>query len=433
MFTFRYKDPATRDAAKAAAQAALRQTLKIEYKDPNTMIMKDAPGIIKTMAKIHSDLGIPEPKFKTNLTRSSIKPNDIVTNKSQNFFYGSYYQIPTGNAPVFPPRIGIISLGGSYLSNDLKLAWADSGRTDPYKEPRYVILPGSTYIPNSLPDEETDSWGYHASLENSLDLQLIMTNSPPNAVITIYMAQYSYYGFIMALARADIDNHIISCSWGVPEVSLNDALLLSFNKTFSRVVSNGTAMLAASGDTGSRPFYYSGGDNYYTLSVNFPACSPYCIGCGGTALSFVGQQITGETGWSGSGGGTSYIFPKPSYQSSLSGPNYRQVPDISMAASPEASPWSVFFNGSQTYVGGTSCVAPAFSGYLSWFFTNKTIYDGEFGILNNIYAATNSFRDITQGTNDPDLNDQYDCGPGYDMVTGLGSPIGRNLAAQLQI
>ena len=424
MFTFRYKDPETRDVAKAAAEAALSQTLQIEYKDPNTMILKNAPGILKKMTQIHSDMGIPEDIFKTCLSELPI-PNDIISNKTPlNFTYGGYYQIPTDNAPVIAPRIGIISLGGTYYSSDLKLAWEVSGRSDPYREPNYVILPGCQNIPN-VPS------GYsNFDKENAHDLQLIMTNAPPNAIITIYMALDTYDGFNMALAMADINNHIISCSWGLPEIALNLDNLISINKTLKRVVSNGTALASASGDLGSKPSYPDSND----LSVYFPASSPYSIACGGTSLTFdpTYQIITGETGWSGSGGGLSYIFPLPSYQQYLGG-TYRRVPDISMTADPGNSPWIVFYDNNYYFIGGTSAVAPAFSAYLSWFFTNKTEYTGEFGILNNIYAARNSFRDITSGTNDPAGQGSYVCGTGYDMVTGLGSPIGRDLAAQLQI
>jgi len=443
MFTFRYKDPETRDKAKAAAETALSsysKTLKIEYKDPNTMIMKNAPGIMKTMAKIHSDIGFTDPvsNFKTNFTQSTFKPNDFISNKPINFFYGNYYQIPTDNAPVVPPRIGIVSLGGSYWSSDLQAAWALSGRKDPYKEPTCVILPGSNYQPNVIPDPIVDPFGHNACGENTLDLQLIMTNAPPNAIITIYMGKYSYDGFIMALARADINNHIVSCSWGIPELALSDNILVSLDKTLSRVVSNGTAMLAASGDTGSRPFYASSGGDDDRLSVNFPASSPYSIACGGTSLVFdaTGEIITGESGWSGSGGGYSNVYPSPSYQGGI---GFRQVPDISMTADPDASPWMIVLFGIIDYYGGTSCVAPAFSAYLSWFFTNKTLYVSQYGILNDIYLAansvTNSFRPINSGTNDPTGNGQYICSylGGYSMVTGLGSPVGRPLAAYLQI
>jgi len=427
MFTFRYKDSETRDAANTAAKAALSKTLQIEYKDPNTMVLKNSPGIMKTMSKIHSDMGIDttNANFRTCLTKMSV-PNDMISNKTPlNFTYGGYYQIPTDNAPAIAPRIGIISLGGTYYSQDLKLAWRTSGRTDPYKEPNYVIIPGSTNIPN------VSSGNTNADTENALDLQLIMTNAPPNAIITIYMAPLSYDGFNIALAQADINNHIVSCSWGISEMNSTPEILTSINKTLRRVVSNGTALVVASGDLGSRPNYPD-----LTFSVTFPSSSQYSIACGGTSLTFdpTYQIITGETGWSGSGGGYSSLFPLPSYQQYLGG-SYRRVPDISMTADPNSSPWIVFYGNTYYFVGGTSAVAPAFSAYLSWFFTNNSTYDGEFGILNNIYAArnTNSFRDITSGTNDPAGLGSYVCGTGYDMVTGLGTPIGRTLAAQLQI
>jgi len=432
MFTFRYKDSETRDAAKTAAQTALSETLQIEYKDPNTMVLKHAPGIMEKMNKIHSDMGIDtsEPVFKPCLTEIPF-PNDVISNKIPfNFTYGSYYQIPTDNAPVVAPRIGIVSLGGSYKSSDLKAAWALTGRTDPYREPNYVIMPGSTNLPN-VPSGNS---GYDT--ENTLDLQMIMANSPPNAIITIYMIDNSVISLNRAMARADVNNHIVSVSWGLGELTIynyNNYMLTSFNKTLKRIVSNGTALVVASGDLGSRPYYTSSGGSDTRLDISFPASSPYSIACGGTVPVFTDNtymNIAYETGSQHSGGGISSIYTLPSYQQYLGG-TYRRIPDISMAY----EPWAIVYNNALTGVGGTSAVAPTFAAYLSWFFTNKTKYTGEFGILNNIYAArnTNSFRDITSGTNDPTGAGSYVCGTGYDMVTGLGTPIGRTLAAQLQI
>ena len=49
--------------------------------------------------------------------------------------------------------------------------------------------------------------------------------------------------------------------------------------------------------------------------------------------------------------------------------NKRSSPDISMNADPNSG-WSIYFNGSWYQFGGTSCVAPAFSGFLG--LTNAT-------------------------------------------------------------
>ncbi|MBB5339791.1 S53 family peptidase [Tunturiibacter gelidoferens] len=78
---------------------------------------------------------------------------------------------------------------------------------------------------------------------------------------------------------------------------------------------------------------------------------------------------------SGSGGGTSVVFAKPKFQKSLKG-KFRQVPDISMNADPQTgnevvvSPDGVPAHGTQVLVfGGTSLSCPMFSGY--WAIANQ--------------------------------------------------------------
>ena len=124
-------------------------------------------------------------------------------------------------------------------------------------------------------------------------------------------------------------------------------------------------------------------------SVVMPASSPFATGIGGTSLFLnSGNNIQIQTGWGnnetrltypapnppydpplqlgfiyGAGGGTSAIWPKPSYQSALSG-KARLVPDISYVADPYTGVNIVVTSGGVTSIGaigGTSLATPVFS------------------------------------------------------------------------
>jgi subtilase family serine protease len=85
----------------------------------------------------------------------------------------------------------------------------------------------------------------------------------------------------------------------------------------------------------------------------------------------------------GSGGGTSVVYAKPAFQKHLKG-SFRQVPDISMDADPETgveviiSPDGIPADGTVVeIVGGTSLSAPMFSAY--WAIANQAAGGGPIG------------------------------------------------------
>jgi len=66
----------------------------------------------------------------------------------------------------------------------------------------------------------------------------------------------------------------------------------------------------------------------------------------------------------------SSVFQKPIYQNKIATippPSlpikYRMIPDISLLADPLVG-CEIYYNGTSMTVGGTSCAAPMFSGYL---------------------------------------------------------------------
>jgi kumamolisin len=101
----------------------------------------------------------------------------------------------------------------------------------------------------------------------------------------------------------------------------------------------------------------------------------------------------------------------------------RGVPDVSGDADPETG-YDVRIDGTDTVIGGTSAVAPLWSGLLARInqLTGKPV-----GYVQPVlYQNPQVFRDITEGNN----GDFY-ASEGWDACTGLGSPDGEQIAKVL--
>jgi kumamolisin len=275
--------------------------------------------------------------------------------------------------------------------------------------------------------------------EVMLDIEVVGATAP-GAKIVVYFAPNTDQGFLDAINAAVHDSKnkpsIISISWGAPESKWTAQSLSAFNAAFQDAATMGVTVCVASGDDGSTDGLTDG-----QLHVDFPASSPFALGCGGTNLKVVGGKPV-ETVWNelaksegAGGGGISSVFPVPDYQSSLSLPKNsqgtagRSVPDVCGDADPETG-YQVRVDGQNTVIGGTSAVAPLWAGLLARInqaakkpvgFVNPTLYSG----------FPTGFHDITAGSNGAS-GQPYPAGKGYDSCTGLGSPDGAALVSVLQ-
>jgi hypothetical protein len=213
----------------------------------------------------------------------------------------------------------------------------------------------------------------------------------------------------------------------------------------------GITYSASTGDTGSTECgteVMNGAPAEY-INISDPSSGTYFTADGGTdfyqLVSCTGVQsacYTLETGWTFGGGGTSVILPLPAWQEPAVaaqtvvaevGTTGRNTPDVVFTADelPPGVGIDVFINGDQEAVGGTSVASPLFTAMQAEI---NQVQKSRNGWVNpGLYVAfmdfntttTNfAFRDITGGT-----NVRYQAVPGYDDATGLGSPIGWNLAA----
>jgi pseudomonalisin len=182
----------------------------------------------------------------------------------------------------------------------------------------------------------------------------------------------------------------------------------------------GQTMFFSSGDTGSQCPAITGvnGVPAGIPDTNYPASSPYGIGVGGTSV--LNNNPLSEIGWYAGGGGLSPVEPAASFQANakvlgVAAPPTRGVPDVSLDADPESG-YDVVVSGTVEGIGGTSASAPSWQGI--WARVNGA-HSG-LGFAGPVLYSTepsSAFNDITIGA-----NGAYTAGPGYDLVTGLGTP-----------
>jgi kumamolisin len=314
--------------------------------------------------------------------------------------------------------IALIELGGGFRPSDNAAAFGAMG----------IAVPNVTAISVSggqnLPGVDPNADG-----EVALDIQ-VAGGAAPGARIAVYFAPNTVQGFVDAVTRAVHDPvnrpSVISISWGSAEGHWTPQGLQAMNSAFSDAARTGVTVLAASGDN-----LATDGETDGRAHVDFPASSPFVIGCGGTRIDATPQQISEEIVWndrgSGTGGGISDRFPPPGYQSKIKlpkpasgGPSGRGVPDVSGDADP-ASGYRVVVNGGGGLIGGTSAVAPLWAGLFA--LVNEKAKTRAGFAHPVLYGNASAFIDITMGNNKVGALG-YSAREGWDACTGLGSPLG---------
>jgi hypothetical protein len=214
---------------------------------------------------------------------------------------------------------------------------------------------------------------------------------------------------------------VVSMSWGARDFS-GESNLDSFFTTPPN--HGGVTFVAGAGDTGA--------------GCNYPSSSPNVLAVGGTTLSVdnFGNYI-GETAWSGSGGGPSANEPVPAYQVGVQNTGRRTTPDVAFDADPNTgvAVYDSYNNGTASpwvQIGGTSLATPCWAGLVAIADQGRALnglgpLDGRQQVLPAIYQQlpVGDFHDITTGSNG------HPAGPGYDMVTGRGTPIANVLVPAL--
>jgi kumamolisin len=319
--------------------------------------------------------------------------------------------------------VGILELGGGYHPVDLKNYFA----TLKIQEPTVVAV--SVDKGKNKPTNPNSADG-----EVLLDIEVVGAVAP-GAKIAVYFAPNTSQGFQDALTTAIHDStnkpSVISISWGSPESTWTTQAMTAFDSAAQDAAALGVTICVASGDNGSSDGVTDGANH-----VDFPASSPNILACGGTSLQSANGAITSETVWNNgaqggaSGGGFSNQFPLPAYQASANikppSGGGRGVPDVCGDADPQTG-YQVLVDGKSLVIGGTSAVAPLWSGLIA-LLNQKLGKSVGFlqPVLYGLPKTANALNDITKGS-----NGAFSAGPGWDATTGLGSPSGENLLKAL--
>ena len=321
---------------------------------------------------------------------------------------------------------------------------------------------GGTTLPGTDPSSPWSGSGPITwEMEESLDIEWAHAMAPM-ANIILFEASNTGRGLYAAANTAANTNGVvaISMSWGGSEFYgqtyfdstyfVTPAGHLGGSATMGgTMLAGGITFFASSGDNGA---YASGSSE---ISPQYPASSPNVVSVGATSLYVSGNSYSSETTWGngtssgtsgGGGGGISNYESQPSYQSGVVNnfsTTQRTYPDVSMDGNLDtgvaiydswdfgaSTPW---LNG---YMGGTSLAAPMWAAIVTVADQGRATLglgslDGPSQTLPAFYnLAAADFHDITTGSG-IGPSPTYDPGPGYDLATGLGSPVANLLIPQL--
>jgi subtilase family serine protease len=249
------------------------------------------------------------------------------------------------------------------------------------------------------------------SLEESLDIEMVHALAPRASIDLVEARSNSLAALFKALGyAAGLHAAVISNSWGFGGELRTEASYDHYCRLATSVCTFST------GDAG-----HPGG---------YPAYNPSVVAVGGTTLSLTASgRVESETAWSLGGGGVSKYESRPAYQAATVNPHHgRGIPDVSFDADPDTgvAVYNVA-NGGWLEVGGTSVGAPAWAGILAVVDQLRAAV-GEGPLTAAGYQAQQALYHLTQGLADITKGSNGGCGrvctagPGYDFVTGLGSP-----------
>jgi subtilase family serine protease len=268
----------------------------------------------------------------------------------------------------------------------------------------------------------------------ALDVVLVPANATASAA--------HFAAAVTGTIQAAITQHaaVVSISGSHGEHLFTPAEVAQMNMALQQAAGHHVTVVASSGDTGVVS------DNGPPVQVSLPASDPLVLGVGGTALNASSSTgaYHGEMAWNAdteaSAGGYSSLFRRPSYQDGVPRiSRMRGVPDV--AADADASTaMALTFSGGVLYPAqGTSAATPLWAAVIALAdqdarqhlgFVNPAIY-----AIARSPAYHRAFHDVVTGDNSvfwpTGLFTGYQAGPGWDPVTGWGSPNAQNLVPLL--
>ncbi len=331
--------------------------------------------------------------------------------------------------------------------------------------------------------ENCDPQGWYG--EESLDVEAVHAMAPGAHQLYVGGEDCFDESLIEAVNNIVDGNlaQIVTNSYGNAGEGEDAALLQAWNDTFRQAALEGIGMYFSSGDSGDEVA------NLGYASPDFPASHPLVTAVGGTSLG-VGKNdnYLFQTGWGtatttltngawvpdppgaylyGAGGGTSRVFAEPDYQKPVvpkklakaqGGKPARVVPDVSLVGDPNTGmlvgQTQTFPDGTVKYseyrLGGTSLSSPLMAGMMALAdqraggrhgFANPALYGG-YGtpayrdvvaplapiadVRNDYVNSVDASGGTTTKLRTFDQTGTLQTTPGYDDVTGVGTPNGQH-------
>ncbi|HEX3872399.1 MAG TPA: S8 family serine peptidase, partial [Pirellulales bacterium] len=322
------------------------------------------------------------------------------------------------------------STSANFGTSDLAMFDAYFGLPNPPSFTK-VNQTGGTALPGTDPAGAGNPNG-NWEVEEALDVEWAHAMAPGASIVLVEATSASN-------ANLDVAIQTAASLSGVVVVSMSFG---SIESPILHETTRDTSDFATASTTGGITFVASTGDK--GNPGGYPAFSPDVVAVGGTTLNLdASGNYVSETGWSGSGGGISKYESQPSYQSgvvSQFSTTKRTTPDISLDADPYtgASVYDSYNNSPSDpweQIGGTSLAAPMMSALIAVIDQGRAVnglssLSGRTQTLPLLYSlSANDFHDITSGSNGSGSN----AGPGYDLVTGRGSPVANLLVADMSM
>ncbi|HTW10545.1 MAG TPA: S53 family peptidase [Acidimicrobiales bacterium] len=315
---------------------------------------------------------------------------------------------------------------------------------------RFALPPARIQVITTLAGHSASPW--LAGVEEVEDTELVHAVAPgatirellvnPAHVSTPAKLAAAFDTYVRIAAR---NGEVMSQSgmgqeFNLGESSWTSAEVADINSALEYAAARHVTVVVASGDYGA----IGNGSSTPRKEVSLPASDPWALAAGGSTLS--ANHVTGaylsETAWDtpsgspdASGGGFSRLFARPTYQNGVPGIGAtRGVPDVAGEATGTSGMALAFSapGGGDEFVGagGASAAAPFWAGIIALAdqdaghplgFVNPDIYR-----IGRSPLYHKAFHDITTGNNTVTINGVtvtgYQAGPGWDPVTGWGSP-----------
>jgi subtilase family serine protease len=309
---------------------------------------------------------------------------------------------------------------------------------------RFGLPPARIQVINSLAHSASP---WLATAEEVADTEMVHAVAPDATIrelmidVTTRAEFVAMYSKAVRTAAGDGDVIVLPHEYG--ENLFTSAGAATINSALEYAADRHATVVAGSGDGGAIPT--RSGSAVPVKGVSLPASDPLVLAVGGTTLT--ANRVTGaygsETAWNtvsnghpyASAGGFSQLFARPAYQDGVPGLGaWRGVPDVAGDAGTYTDMAFVFDEPgggyALLYMGGTSTTGPFWAGLIALAdqeaghplgFVNPAIYRIARGPQYH-----KAFHDITTGNNTVTLNGVritgYQAGPGWNPVTGWGTP-----------